>query len=57
MAGGVCKYVPLELSDKDGWVLDMGKLEAAITSKTKMLLLNTPHNPSGKVFNLEVCCL
>ena len=46
----------------DSWTLDMQELESKITPKTKLLLLNTPHNPTGKVFSLvelqkiaEVC--
>lgn len=54
MAGGICKYVPLELDlEKGFWYLDMNKLEEAFTSKTKIILLNTPHNPSGKVLSLS----
>lgn len=50
MAGGVCKFVPIELTAAGKWELDMKKLEASINSKTRILLLNTPHNPTGKVF-------
>lgn len=54
MAGGVCRFVPLELktdaSGKLAWTYDQAKLEAAFTPRTRMLLLNTPHNPTGKVF-------
>ncbi|KAL3665346.1 hypothetical protein V7S43_009385 [Phytophthora oleae] len=32
---------------------DLEKLEAMLTPKTKMLVLNTPHNPTGKVFSKE----
>lgn len=32
------------------WRLDIAELEKAITPKTKAILLNTPSNPSGKVF-------
>ena len=32
------------------WLLDMTELEAAFTSKTRMIILNTPNNPLGKVF-------
>ncbi|OQR85002.1 kynurenine-oxoglutarate transaminase [Achlya hypogyna] len=39
-------------SSKD-LVLDLAKLEASITPKTKMLVLNTPHNPTGKVFSRD----
>jgi N-succinyldiaminopimelate aminotransferase len=31
--------------------VDLDALRAAITPRTRMLLLNTPHNPSGKVFS------
>ena len=49
MAGGVCKYISLRLNDKTGrWDLDMNELERSINSRTKLLILNTPHNPTGK---------
>jgi len=54
MAGGVCKYVALEHDkNKSSWTLDMNKLESAINTKTKILLLNTPHNPTGKVLTRQ----
>ena len=31
---------------------DPDELRAAITPRTRMILLNTPHNPTGKVFDL-----
>ena len=34
------------------WALDTDALRAAITPKTRAILLNTPANPSGKVFTL-----
>lgn len=39
--------------------LDLNRLEAMITPKTRMVVLNTPHNPTGKVFSkreLEQIC-
>ncbi|KAF0700408.1 Aste57867_9068 [Aphanomyces stellatus] len=33
--------------------IDLKKLEASITPKTKMIVLNTPHNPTGKVFSKD----
>lgn len=33
--------------------IDFDEMEAAITSKTKVLILNTPHNPTGKMFNRQ----
>lgn len=46
-AGAVC--VPVAL-DPPEWTLDAGKLEAAFSSRTKLIVLNTPLNPCGKVF-------
>jgi len=40
--------VPLAEPD---WALDLGALRAAITPRTRALLLNTPANPCGKVFS------
>jgi aminotransferase len=40
--------VPLAAPD---WILDLDRLRAAITPRTRALLLNTPANPSGKVFS------
>lgn len=50
MAGAVVKPIPL--IDPD-FSYDPAALEAAITPKTKAILLNTPHNPTGKVFSPE----
>lgn len=33
--------------------LDLETLESRLSSKTKMIVLNTPHNPTGKVFSRE----
>jgi N-succinyldiaminopimelate aminotransferase len=55
MAGGVARPVPLR-PPPDGagpWTFDPAELRAAITPRAKILLLNTPHNPTGKVFTDE----
>ncbi|MFC5719587.1 aminotransferase class I/II-fold pyridoxal phosphate-dependent enzyme [Streptomyces gamaensis] len=45
------RLVPVPLAeDGDGFVLDADALRAAVTPRTRVLLLNTPHNPTGKVF-------
>ncbi|KAH3675522.1 hypothetical protein WICMUC_002611 [Wickerhamomyces mucosus] len=59
--GGKVVYVPLhlpaEISQRnvkgEEWTIDYDELEAAITDKTKFIILNTPHNPVGKVFTKE----
>ncbi|CAO2824335.1 unnamed protein product [Amaranthus hypochondriacus] len=50
MAGGVPVFVPL---DPPYWTLNPEKLMKACTSKTKAIVLNSPHNPTGKVFGLD----
>ena len=47
MAGGTRKPVTLRAPD---FALDLDALRGAITARTRILLLNTPHNPTGKVF-------
>jgi N-succinyldiaminopimelate aminotransferase len=55
MAGGVARPVPLHPPEVDGgvWTYDPAELRAAITPRTKLLLINTPHNPTGKVFSRD----
>lgn len=43
------KPVLVPLAEPD-WALDVDALHAAITPRTRAILLNTPANPSGKVF-------
>ncbi|MEZ4383128.1 MAG: methionine aminotransferase [Nannocystaceae bacterium] len=47
MAGATPRLVTLRPPD---FSYDPAELEAAITPRTRAILLNTPHNPSGKVF-------
>lgn len=61
MPGGKCVYVPLHppkdaatrTSPAADWSIDFSELEAAITPRTRMLVLNSPHNPIGKVFSRD----
>ncbi len=47
-----CITVPLD--KKEGtWVIDFDRLEHAITSGTRLLLLCNPHNPTGRIFGKE----
>lgn len=50
MAGAVRRTVTLRPPD---FRFDAGELAAAITPRTRMIVLNTPHNPTGKVFTAE----
>ncbi|MBX3365257.1 MAG: aminotransferase class I/II-fold pyridoxal phosphate-dependent enzyme [Phycisphaeraceae bacterium] len=50
MAGGVARCVPLR-PEGSTFAFDMDELRRAVTPRTKVVLLNTPHNPTGKVFS------
>jgi N-succinyldiaminopimelate aminotransferase len=47
MAGAQLRAVPL---DPPGWTFDPDRLRAALSPRTRLVLLNSPHNPTGKVF-------
>jgi N-succinyldiaminopimelate aminotransferase len=50
MAGATRRVVPLR---PPTWAFDLDELAAAITPRTRLLLLNSPHNPTGKVFDAQ----
>ncbi len=50
--GGVPVFV--ETRAEDGYNLDLAALEAAITPKTKLIILNAPGNPTGAVYPDDV---
>jgi aspartate/methionine/tyrosine aminotransferase len=52
MAGVVPVEVPMEF-DGRRWTLDLDRLFDAVTAKTKVLLMNTPSNPLGRVMTRE----
>ncbi len=50
MAGATPVFVPLH---PPTWTLDPDELRAAFTPRTRALILNSPHNPTGRVFSRE----
>ncbi len=46
MAGGVPRFVPLRAPT---WTFDPDELAQAFNARTRLILVNTPHNPSGRV--------
>ncbi|HUP71634.1 MAG TPA: pyridoxal phosphate-dependent aminotransferase [Acidimicrobiales bacterium] len=60
MAGAVVRPVTLRppidaggVGEHARFTFDLDELRAAITPRTKLILLNTPHNPTGKVFTVD----
>ncbi|OKI00438.1 aminotransferase [Streptomyces sp. CB02923] len=52
MAGGTRVPVTLRPSAEDGtYTLDLDELRDAVTDRTRLILLNTPHNPTGTVLD------
>ena len=47
--GGCCRLVPT----MDDFSLDLSEIERAVSSKTKALIINSPHNPTGRVYDEE----
>jgi len=50
LAGGVVRPVELRPGTDGRYVFDPDEFMAALSARTKLVLLNTPHNPTGKVF-------
>jgi aminotransferase len=48
LAGATARYVTLHEPD---WSIDPDELRAAFTSRTRAIVINSPHNPTGKVFD------
>ena len=50
LAGATPVFVPLE---PPHWTFDPDRLRAAFTDRTKAIIVNTPHNPTGRVFTRD----
>ena len=53
MAGGTHRSVPLHPDASGRFALDVDELAAAVGSRTRILILNTPHNPTGTVLTRD----
>lgn len=50
LCGAVCKYVTLQ---PPTWIFDHEELRRAFSSRTRAVILNSPNNPTGRIFNRE----
>lgn len=48
LAGGRCVHVPLALP---GFAIDWQRMTDALSDRTRMIILNSPHNPSGALIS------
>ncbi len=49
-AGGIVREVALKPPE---WRIDPAAVEAAVTGKTRVLMLNNPQNPNGRLFDID----
>lgn len=49
-AGGIVRAIPLQ---PPRWRIERAALEAAITPRTRAILFNNPHNPTGRLFDRD----
>ena len=50
LAGGIAVHIPLVLPD---FHVDWNLVKSRINAKTRLIIINTPHNPSGAVFSKQ----
>jgi aminotransferase len=50
LSGATPRYVTLHLDDPE-FAFDPAELRRSFSAKTKAIIINTPHNPTGKVFS------
>jgi len=46
------KAIPIQLHESKNWAFDIDELASLITPRTKLLVLNSPHNPTGPIAHL-----
>jgi aspartate/methionine/tyrosine aminotransferase len=50
----ICEVTGVALEANNNWNLDLAKVESALRTNTKLISINFPHNPTGKVINPDV---
>lgn len=53
ISAGGAKMVSVIFDNSEGYRLNLGKIKAAVTNKTKAIVINSPSNPTGAVFDQQ----
>lgn len=53
LAGGSTRHVPLVIDERGEFGVDWQRLADALTGKTRLVILNFPHNPSGAILSAD----
>lgn len=48
--GGIPVFVPMTFKPNYGFEIDINKIKEKVSSKTRAIILNNPHNPTGSIF-------
>ena len=49
----ICDVTPVNLDPKNNWDLDLTKIKNSVKPNTKLISINFPHNPTGKVISKD----
>jgi methionine aminotransferase len=47
----LCNAKPIRIALNDDYTTNWDRIEQACSSKTKMIIINNPHNPTGKILS------
>lgn len=54
LAGGIPVHIPMQQPTADqGWTIDWQQFADRITDRTRLVIINSPHNPSGSVLTRQ----
>ncbi len=53
LPASLCAVSGLRLREEDDWNIDLQELESLLRPNTRLIIMNYPHNPTGKVLPLE----
>lgn len=53
LAGGITRHVPLAISDDGDFIVDWQRLRDTVNEKTRLIICNFPHNPTGATLSAE----
>jgi len=58
LAQGKTIHIPLDFAVKEGSGIDWGKVKSKINNRTRAIILNSPHNPTGRILGQDdIDCL
>ena len=49
----ICDVTAVDLDPNDNWNLDISKIKSSIQSNTRLISINFPHNPTGKIISKD----